>query len=226
MIHFLVGKTRTRDKYRIVYNDRQRYELENEYSTTKYISIPRKAALSSSLALSERQVSVTDFIHWLTIISDECLDQDLVSESSSEGTKIRQKTTGDLLATPQSFQRCWFAEWWWNRKSSVLFTLHVILFIDNSSSVLNRHWTLIFLLVEFFVRFDQSGNKKDILMLVAPLFLSLTSIDQKNICVGGEGHITLCLSFSLSLSLSKEKRNLAEDNNGRFRLRHTRRSDD
>ena len=62
-----LGKTRTRDKYRIVYNDRQRYELENEYNKTKYISIPRKAALSSSLALSERQVRVRDTFDRLTI---------------------------------------------------------------------------------------------------------------------------------------------------------------
>jgi hypothetical protein len=52
----ILGKTRTRDKYRIVYTDRQRYELENEFTISKYISIPRKAALSSSLGLSERQV--------------------------------------------------------------------------------------------------------------------------------------------------------------------------
>ncbi|CAF1138069.1 unnamed protein product [Rotaria sordida] len=52
------GKTRTRDKYRIVYTDRQRYELENEFTLSKYISIPRKAALSSALALSERQIKI------------------------------------------------------------------------------------------------------------------------------------------------------------------------
>ncbi|CAF0962354.1 unnamed protein product [Rotaria sp. Silwood1] len=52
------GKTRTRDKYRIVYTDRQRYELENEFTISKYISIPRKAALSSALALSERQIKI------------------------------------------------------------------------------------------------------------------------------------------------------------------------
>jgi len=52
----ILGKTRTRDKYRIVYTDRQRYELENEFAISKYISIPRKAALSSTLGLSERQV--------------------------------------------------------------------------------------------------------------------------------------------------------------------------
>ena len=53
---FILGKTRTRDKYRIVYTDRQRYELENEFLIAPYISIPRKAALSATLALSERQV--------------------------------------------------------------------------------------------------------------------------------------------------------------------------
>ncbi|CAF0869970.1 unnamed protein product [Adineta ricciae] len=52
------GKTRTRDKYRIVYTDRQRYELENEFTVSKYISIPRKAALSSTLGLSERQIKI------------------------------------------------------------------------------------------------------------------------------------------------------------------------
>ncbi len=54
---FLIGKTRTRDKYRIVYTDQQRYELENEFIISKYISIPRKSALSLTLSLSERQVS-------------------------------------------------------------------------------------------------------------------------------------------------------------------------
>jgi hypothetical protein len=54
---FCLGKTRTRDKYRIVYTDQQRYELENEFVMSKYISIPRKSALSLTLALSERQVN-------------------------------------------------------------------------------------------------------------------------------------------------------------------------
>ncbi len=58
---FILGKTRTRDKYRIVYTDRQRYELENEFLISKYISIPRKAALSATLALSERQVSEREY---------------------------------------------------------------------------------------------------------------------------------------------------------------------
>ena len=51
------GKTRTHDKYRIVYTDQQRYELENEFVLSKYISIQRKAALSLTLSLSERQVN-------------------------------------------------------------------------------------------------------------------------------------------------------------------------
>ncbi|CAF1684943.1 unnamed protein product, partial [Adineta ricciae] len=51
-------KTRTRDKYRIVYTDQQRYELENEFIISKYISIPRKSALSLTLSLSERQIKI------------------------------------------------------------------------------------------------------------------------------------------------------------------------
>ncbi|CAF1213712.1 unnamed protein product [Adineta steineri] len=56
--NLLNGKTRTRDKYRIVYTDQQRYELENEFITSKYISIPRKSALSLTLSLSERQIKI------------------------------------------------------------------------------------------------------------------------------------------------------------------------
>ncbi|UJR31021.1 hypothetical protein I4U23_018531 [Adineta vaga] len=52
------GKTRTRDKYRIVYTEQQRYELENEFVLSKYISIPRKSALSLALSLSERQIKI------------------------------------------------------------------------------------------------------------------------------------------------------------------------
>jgi len=64
---FVLGKTRTRDKYRIVYTDRQRYELENEFLISKYISIPRKAALSVALSLSERQVRLVFFCDFLEI---------------------------------------------------------------------------------------------------------------------------------------------------------------
>ncbi|GAB0096328.1 homeotic protein caudal [Sergentomyia squamirostris] len=52
------GKTRTKDKYRVVYTDYQRLELEKEYHTSKYITIRRKTELAQSLSLSERQVKI------------------------------------------------------------------------------------------------------------------------------------------------------------------------
>ena len=53
------GKTRTPDKYRVVYTDHQRLELEKEYQFSKYITIRRKAELAQALSLSERQVGST-----------------------------------------------------------------------------------------------------------------------------------------------------------------------
>lgn len=55
---FFSGKTRTKDKYRVVYSDYQRLELEKEYHTAKYITIRRKSELATSLQLSERQVKI------------------------------------------------------------------------------------------------------------------------------------------------------------------------
>lgn len=52
------GKTRTKDKYRVVYTDFQRLELEKEYHMSHYITIRRKSELASSLQLSERQVKI------------------------------------------------------------------------------------------------------------------------------------------------------------------------
>ncbi|KAG5675585.1 hypothetical protein PVAND_005479 [Polypedilum vanderplanki] len=52
------GKTRTKDKYRVVYTDHQRLELEKEFHFTRYITIRRKAELAQTLALSERQVKI------------------------------------------------------------------------------------------------------------------------------------------------------------------------
>ncbi|XP_015707543.1 homeobox protein CDX-2 [Coturnix japonica] len=52
------GKTRTKDKYRVVYTDHQRLELEKEFHYSRYITIRRKAELASSLGLSERQVKI------------------------------------------------------------------------------------------------------------------------------------------------------------------------
>ncbi|KAJ8337587.1 hypothetical protein SKAU_G00365530 [Synaphobranchus kaupii] len=51
-------KTRTKDKYRVVYTDHQRLELEKEFHYSRYITIRRKAELASSLSLSERQVKI------------------------------------------------------------------------------------------------------------------------------------------------------------------------
>ncbi|KAJ8976703.1 hypothetical protein NQ317_005921 [Molorchus minor] len=53
-----IGRTRTKDKYRIVYTDHQRVELEKEFYYNRYITIRRKAELASALGLSERQVKI------------------------------------------------------------------------------------------------------------------------------------------------------------------------
>ncbi|CAG5111646.1 Oidioi.mRNA.OKI2018_I69.chr2.g5927.t1.cds [Oikopleura dioica] len=52
------NRTRTRDKYRVVYSNYQRVELEKEYNFNKYITIRRKVELSKMLDLSERQVKI------------------------------------------------------------------------------------------------------------------------------------------------------------------------
>ncbi|KAM7389696.1 hypothetical protein PAMP_023659 [Pampus punctatissimus] len=52
------GKTRTKDKYRVVYTDQQRLELEKEFQYNRYITMRRKTELSMALSLSERQVKI------------------------------------------------------------------------------------------------------------------------------------------------------------------------
>ncbi|KAL4648290.1 homeobox protein CDX-1-like [Arapaima gigas] len=52
------GKTRTKDKYRVVYTDHQRLELEKEFHYNRYITIRRKSELALNLGLSERQVKI------------------------------------------------------------------------------------------------------------------------------------------------------------------------
>ena len=54
----ITGKTRTKDKYRVVYTDHQRLELEKEFHYSRYITIRRKAELAQNLSLSERQVKI------------------------------------------------------------------------------------------------------------------------------------------------------------------------
>lgn len=56
--NLVAGKTRTKDKYRVVYTDHQRVELEKEFYYSRYITIRRKAELASNLGLSERQVKI------------------------------------------------------------------------------------------------------------------------------------------------------------------------
>lgn len=57
---FLAGKTRTKDKYRVVYTETQRVELEKEFHFSRYITIKRKSELAHQLNLSERQVRTAD----------------------------------------------------------------------------------------------------------------------------------------------------------------------
>lgn len=58
-IFFVSGKTRTKDKYRVVYTDHQRIELEKEFTfNNKYITIRRKSELAANLGLSERQIKI------------------------------------------------------------------------------------------------------------------------------------------------------------------------
>ncbi|XP_030065697.1 homeobox protein CDX-4 [Microcaecilia unicolor] len=52
------GKTRTKEKYRVVYTDHQRLELEKEFHSNRYITIRRKTELAASLGLSDRQVKI------------------------------------------------------------------------------------------------------------------------------------------------------------------------
>lgn len=76
----VAGKTRTKEKYRVVYTDHQRLELEKEFHFNRYITIRRKSELAVNLGLSERQVCLKanvselvekDAVHYfIFIISD------------------------------------------------------------------------------------------------------------------------------------------------------------
>ena len=50
------GRTRTRDKYRVVYTEKQRLGLEKAYENNKFITTQKKTELAKDLALSDRQV--------------------------------------------------------------------------------------------------------------------------------------------------------------------------
>lgn len=71
------GKTRTKDKYRVVYTDKQRLELEKEFQYNHYITMRRKSELSAALALSERQVRQNDSERWGADVTRNWYPQDL-----------------------------------------------------------------------------------------------------------------------------------------------------
>ncbi|MFH4973486.1 hypothetical protein AB6A40_000195 [Gnathostoma spinigerum] len=51
-------RVRTSEKYRMVYTDFQRLELEKEFRTAQFINSERKSQLSSELQLTERQIKI------------------------------------------------------------------------------------------------------------------------------------------------------------------------
>ncbi|VDK53882.1 unnamed protein product [Anisakis simplex] len=51
-------RVRTSEKYRMVYTDFQRLELEKEFRTTQFINSERKSQLSTELQLTERQIKI------------------------------------------------------------------------------------------------------------------------------------------------------------------------
>ncbi|XP_052281097.1 homeotic protein caudal-like [Dreissena polymorpha] len=52
------GLTRTRDKYRVVYTDKQRKGLEKAYEENKFITMETRNKLSKELDLSDRQIKI------------------------------------------------------------------------------------------------------------------------------------------------------------------------
>ena len=59
------GMTRTKDKYRVVYTEKQRIGLEKAFKENKFITMKEKTKLSKELDLSERQVSCFYFSHFV-----------------------------------------------------------------------------------------------------------------------------------------------------------------
>uniref|UniRef100_A0A0N5AW94 Homeobox domain-containing protein n=1 Tax=Syphacia muris TaxID=451379 RepID=A0A0N5AW94_9BILA len=58
-------RVRTSEKYRMVYTDHQRLELEKEFLMSHFINAERKAQLSSSLQLTERQIKIWFQNRWI-----------------------------------------------------------------------------------------------------------------------------------------------------------------
>lgn len=87
-------KTRTKDKYRVVYTDHQRLELEKEFHYSRYITIRRKAELAATLGLSERQVGTL---------------QGLVTTRGSPVKRVRSQAPGSTSFCGQIKARRWRA---------------------------------------------------------------------------------------------------------------------
>ncbi|KAK6626008.1 hypothetical protein RUM43_006312 [Polyplax serrata] len=89
------SKTRTKDKYRVVYTDHQRLELEKEFHYSRYITIRRKAELANNLGLSERQVKI-----WFQ--NRRAKERKQVKRREETQQKIKQEVIDPISATVAS----------------------------------------------------------------------------------------------------------------------------
>ncbi|XP_029169942.1 homeobox protein abdominal-A-like isoform X1 [Nylanderia fulva] len=92
-----LGKTRTKDKYRVVYTDYQRLELEKEFHSSHYITIKRKAELALQLNLTERQVKI-----WFQ--NRRAKQRKLMKKQEEQRAReqLRQQTTAQVAAAAAS----------------------------------------------------------------------------------------------------------------------------
>ncbi|XP_041714001.1 homeobox protein CDX-1-like [Coregonus clupeaformis] len=88
------GKTRTKDKYRVVYTDQQRLVLEKAFQYSRYITIRRKTELALGLSLSERQVKI-----WF---QNRRAKERKITKKKIEMSQQASKTTTTLTLTPSS----------------------------------------------------------------------------------------------------------------------------
>lgn len=90
-----VARTRTREKYRMVYTDFQRLELEKEFCYNKYISTQRKLEMSRNLSLSERQIKIWYDYQYYSYFSlyqkSWCLDYCRFQNRRAKERKIQRK---------------------------------------------------------------------------------------------------------------------------------------